>query len=134
RIYMRVLNKANYVIVQNIDDLNLLKGFLNKPKLLLTNGSGVNPKNFVKGQNYNYSFLKKNNLNPDVKYITFCSRIVKEKGILELIQAYNKVNIKYELIIAEWFDDKSLEQEALNLLKNNPKIHYLDYQKNVEDL
>ena len=133
-VYMWILNKATIVVAQNIDDLNLLKEHLTNPKVILTNGSGINPDNFKNGENYNFSFLEKNKLSSEKKYITFCSRIVKEKGILELIKAYNKVDINYELLIAGWFDEKSLEAEALNLIKTNPKIHYLGYQKNVEEL
>jgi len=133
-IYMWVLNKATVVVAQNIDDFNLLKEYLTDSKVILTNGSGVNPDNFKNGRYYNYSFLKKNKLSSEKKYITFCSRIVKEKGVVELIKAYNKVDINYELLIAGWFDEKSLESEALSLMNSNPRIHYLGYQKNVEEL
>lgn len=133
-IYIWILNKADVVVAQNNDDLILLQEHLTHPKVILTNGSGINPDNFKNGRIYNNSFLEKNNLSSEKKYITFCSRIVKEKGIIELIQAYNKVNINYDLIIAGWFDEKSLELDALDLIKINPKIHYLGYQKNVEEL
>ncbi|MDM1376762.1 glycosyltransferase [Myroides marinus] len=134
-VYMWVLNKANYVVIQNIDDLKLLEKYLKRPKLILTNGSGVNPEAFINGKNYNSSFLEVNNLSKDSKYITFCSRIVREKGIIELISAFNLLyDFKYNLLIAGWFDDKGIEIEVMKLIEANPRIHFLGYQKNVTDL
>ncbi|REG98249.1 glycosyltransferase [Flavobacterium aquicola] len=129
--YMWVLNKADYVITQNIEDLKLLQNNLTFPQLILTNGSGVNSGTFLETQGIDHDYINENGLSLEKKYITFCSRIVKEKGIIELVESYNNIDIDYELIIAGWFDEKGLEEKVLDLIKNNPKIHYLGYQKNV---
>src|SRR5690606_9194457 len=126
--------KADYVVTQNTEDLELLKKHLSKPQLILTHGSGVNSEKMTTSTEDKVDFIFQNNLDFKKKYITFCSRIVKEKGILELVEAYNQTSLDYELIIAGWFDEKGLEEEVLNKIKDNPKIHYLGYQKNVSNL
>ena len=134
KYYMNILNKADYVVTQNAEDLELLKSNLKKPKLILTHGSGVNSQKMTTSHANDEHFISQNNLDSKKKYITFCSRIVKEKGILELVEAYNQTELDYELIIAGWFDEKGLEEDVLNKIKDNPKIHYLGYQKNVSNL
>lgn len=134
KFYIWILNKADYVVTQNVEDLKLLQENLTNPKLILTHGSGVNPDSFLLGRERSHDYIIKNGLNAEKKYITFCSRIVKEKGLEELVAAYNTIDINYELIIAGWFDEKGMEERILDLIKNNPKIHYLGYQKNVAEL
>ena len=66
-----------YYIFQNEDDLNEFKKLGVKENFKLIKGSGVNHKDFI------YSAtIKKQKLN-----ITFTGRILKDKGILELIHA-----------------------------------------------
>src|SRR5690606_2309588 len=128
------LDKANFVVAQNIEDFNLLKNSLKYAKVIMTNGSGVNPSTLLATNVDN--FLFGNKLNANKKYITFCSRIVKEKGVLELIEAFNDISSSdypYDLIIAGWFDQKELETQVNNLIAANPRIHYIGYQKNVAD-
>lgn len=135
-LYMWILDKANLVIAQNHEDKVLLEKHLRSARVIMTNGSGVNVDNLVL-HDYD-SFLTDNGLNKEKKYISFCSRILKEKGILELINAFNAVSknrtYKYDLIIAGWFDEKGLEERVMDLSRDNPKIHILGYQKNVANI
>lgn len=135
-VYMSILDKANLVIAQNSEDKILLKKHLKRAQVIMTNGSGVNADS-LNLDDYE-SFLSDNSLDKNKKYITFCSRILKEKGILELIDAYNAVSknktFPYELIIAGWFDEKGLEEHVLAAATGNPQIHILGYQKNVANI
>ena len=135
-VYMSILDKANLVIAQNSEDKILLKKYLKRAQVIMTNGSGVNADS-LNLDDYE-SFLSDNSLDKNKKYITFCSRILKEKGILELIDAYNAVSknkpFPYELIIAGWFDEKGLEEHVLAAATGNPQIHILGYQKNVANI
>lgn len=135
-LYMYVLDKANLVITQNTEDSNLLSEHLKKAKVIMTNGSGVNADTLVAGDVE--SFLKSNGLATSKRYITFCSRIVKEKGIIELIEAYKRVastdGFPFELILAGWFDEKGIENAVMSLIQGHPKIHFVGYQKNVATL
>ncbi|WP_313366855.1 glycosyltransferase [Sphingobacterium mizutaii] len=130
-IYMKILNKANIIVVQNKEDLAMLSNHLDRPKLILTHGSGINPKSLTSKSTEIANYCKINNLDPSQKYLVFCSRIVRGKGIIELINAFTNVEIDYNLIIAGWFDEKGLEEEVINLIKGKERIHYLGYQKDV---
>lgn len=135
-LYMKVLERADVVIAQNVEDKSLLEKYVKNPLVVMTNGSGVNDENLIK-VNYD-TFIAENGFSLEEKYITFCSRIVKEKGILELIDAYNIVSgseqFPYDLIVAGWFDEKGLEKNVIEKTKKNPRIHVLGYQKNVANL
>lgn len=134
KIYMWILNKAHIIITQNAEDFQLLKENLEKPKIILTHGSGINPSNFNNFKLDKAQFCIENGLDSTKRYITFCSRIVSQKGIKELIIAYNNISdltYQYDLIVAGWFDEKNLEQEAVKLMRKNSKIHYIGYQKDV---
>lgn len=135
-LYMRILDKASLVIAQNSEDKILLKMHLKNAKVTMTNGSGVNVNNLTL-DNYE-SFLINNALDKNKKYITFCSRILKEKGVLELIDAFNAVSkdkrFPYDLIIAGWFDEKGLEERVVEFANKNSQIHILGYQKNVANI
>jgi glycosyltransferase involved in cell wall biosynthesis len=67
----------------------------------------------------------------------FCSRIIKEKGIVELIEAFKIVessNKNAKLIIAGWFDNKNIEKLVLDIIKNNKSISFIGYQKDVQKI
>jgi len=135
-VYMRILDKASLVVAQNSEDKVLLEKYMKRARVIMTNGSGVNADNLIL-DNYE-RFLNDNALDKNKKYITFCSRILKEKGILELINAFNVVSkdqpFPYDLIIAGWFDEKGLEERVVDLSKGNAQIHILGYQKNVANI
>jgi glycosyltransferase involved in cell wall biosynthesis len=135
-IYIYILDKATIVVAQNLEDKILLQKHLRKAHVMMTNGSGVNAENLIV-DNYE-GFLLDNLLNKNKRYITFCSRILKDKGILELISAYNAISkdeqFPYDLIIAGWFDEKGLEERVVEATKINPRIHMIGYQKNVANL
>jgi glycosyltransferase involved in cell wall biosynthesis len=134
KVYVKILNKANYIIVQNSDDKNLLSKYIDKNKLVLTDGSGVNRLNFVTNNIYS---REKWRLKNKYKYFLFCTRIVKEKGVFELIDAFNNLsgkNLNIGLIIAGWVDDKKIESDMFKNIRNNNNIVYCGYQKDVKEL
>ncbi|GHU16176.1 glycosyl transferase [Spirochaetia bacterium] len=135
KVYIYVLNKAQYIIVQNSEDKKLIGKYIDEKKLILTNGSGVNKSSFT----VDASFYCRDNwdLKKECKYFLFCSRIVKDKGIFELITAFNEISKKeldVGLIIAGWFDDKTIESTILDEIKNSKNIFYVGYQKDVKEL
>jgi glycosyltransferase involved in cell wall biosynthesis len=134
-IYFYILNKAHYIIVQNSDDKKIIGKYIDEAKLILVNGSGVNKLNFIVE---NETYLRSDyNLKDDYIYFLFCTRIVKEKGVFELIEAFNNISRtqpKTALLIAGWFDDKSIEKKILKIIKNNNRIIYFGYQKKVSAL
>lgn len=137
KIYCYVLNKADFVIFQNSEDLEMLKKSLPRPKLVLSNGSGVDKNRFNHSTN-NHDFLEKNGLSHHKEYLLFSTRIVSDKGIFELINAYKKASekepMKYDLLIAGWFDEKGLKNKVMSLIEQTNGIFWMGYQKNVSSL
>lgn len=72
------------------------------------------------------------------KRIIYSGRIVDDKGVLELIKAYNKLNYSnIQLILIGDFDrtaykEKKYKKLVLNEIKKNSTIKYLGYLRNCE--
>lgn len=120
-LYKISIKNANKVIFQNKYDLSLFQKKINKSnkKFLLIRGSGF--KNLKK---YNFSFNKK------IKKIIFIGRILKQKGIMEYLNAArnilkNKSNICF-YIIGD-LATKNRDSIGVNKLNKytNDKIIYL---------
>ncbi len=117
--YKFYLNKKQFTtIFQNFHDKELFTKLkiLKSGRSLCIRGSGVDTKFFDTSKKYN--------LNKDGKIkILFPSRILKEKGIIELIKACHllkKENYQYKLFIAgdiKYIRDKKLLNELKKLLK-----------------
>lgn len=134
KAYLSILKRADFIVVQNSDDQLLLQKFVQPEKIILTNGSGVNRDKFTQLETPDRS---KWEMTADKKYFLFCSRIVKEKGILELVDSFKNLKDKYPeavLLIAGWFDSKGIEKEVLSRIEGTPSIKYIGYQKNVKEI
>lgn len=134
--YCKILDRADFVIVQNYDDLEIVGSKLKHAQIFLTDGSGVRPEQFLKTSSRRETC---NNLGLDHSrsYLLFSSRIAREKGIIELIQAYkliNKPNYKYDLLIVGWFESERLKDEVMALIENEDRIHYLGYQSDMASI
>ena len=124
-IFLKLLHLGNVIIVQNVFDRNYLieKSKKISKKIKLIPGSGVNNK-FFKYTKINY----KNKI-----FITFIGRIIKEKGILELLHAVIKFkrlhpkDKKLEfIIIGQKYNDHKFNFEFDRLLKIS-KIKYINH-------
>ncbi len=123
--------KNSRLILQNKDDY---KYFLNKVKIhkkniFLVEGSGVNKNEFKYYSELNYN---------ETAIILFPARIIKEKGIKELIEASKNLtnkNFKHEVWIAGDIDlgnPSSLSLSEVNILKNEAlNLKFLGYQKDM---
>lgn len=87
-IYTKIISNANTIVCQNKYDKNVLTNFNQsiKKKLQIIKGSGVNT----------YKFRKRKILIDNDKIVfTFIGRIIKEKGIIEFLNAVIKFNRIY---------------------------------------
>ncbi len=139
-IYIFLLKRGDYLIVQNKEDKKVFEEFLPGHSIVLTHGSGVDL-DLIKQKKNNLLSIREIKLDLgldlDKKHFLFCTRILKEKGIFELIDAFNnnlEIQKKFNLIIAGWFDQKKLEQLVLERVNGNKNICYLGYQKDVYPL
>ena len=122
-----LLVKKSYVLVQNQDDFNFFKkNKLSNKNIFLLPGSGVDTNKFVKTKE------------PKGKIIfLFASRILKDKGIVELIEATKKLKSqkkKFEVFIAGSPDYQNKSTISHEQLKNWESLNYIKYLGQVEDM
>lgn len=86
--------------------------------------------------NYNTKVIReKYGINGNDFVFGFVGRLVKDKGIEELVQAFNQLeqkNIKLLLVGNYEPELGPLSQEALQTIKNNPNIIEVGFQKDVK--
>lgn len=132
-IYKFCLLLSSTVVSLNEFDFNFLAqtGFVNKNKLVLINGEGVNIEYF--------NGCPSLNSNEFFEFL-FIGRIIKEKGILDFIAAAKKIifmypDFKVKFSILGSFDSgnrSSLsENEFYNEIGLFPQISYLGYESDV---
>jgi glycosyltransferase involved in cell wall biosynthesis len=111
---------AKKIFVQNNDDLNLLinDNLLNKNKVTMVNGSGVNLDHYEKKK------IKNN------KTFLLIARIIKDKGIMEYIKAAEIVKEIYpdtEVQLVGYFDSNptAIKKETIYKFEKENIIDYL---------
>lgn len=124
-------HKNQLAIFQNEDDANFLLdwGVLDSSKVRLIRGSGVDLTHF------RYS------LEPEGKIIvTYVARLLKEKGIVEFIEA-SRLLYQKGLDVEFWVvgdrdnqNPKSVSQKQIDEWKGLPNIKFFGFQKNVAEI
>tara|TARA_Y100001968_G_C19453940_1_gene770816 strand:- start:12648 stop:14960 length:2313 start_codon:yes stop_codon:yes gene_type:complete len=134
-IYKKILNRNNTInIFHNKSDSDLLikKGILNNLNIKIINGSGVN------ATHYKGDLLKKNYNKPI--NVLFPGRIIKEKGIIELVAACKELwsdGYKFKLNITGRIDlenKSSLNLNELKALSKNKNIIIKGYSENMKSV
>lgn len=83
------------------------------------------------------SFKNKINFDQPVKYILAVGRVVRDKGINEIVKVFSQIceveNVK--LILLGPFEsertEEKLDEFTINQIQNNPKIHHVPWSDNV---
>lgn len=139
-IYLKIINLANFVIVQNHEDMEYLSTKISNSKIFVTSGSGVNTEYFRNdmlpmgtAEDF-FGFAIEN-----FRILLFYTRIVRQKGIIELLNAFiqyrnSNPQSKLKLIIAGWIDQKGLKSEMNNLINSSDHIHNIGYLEDVRSL
>jgi len=126
-LYRIAFKKPYYVFFQNEENLNWFKENINnKINAILVSGSGVNLK----------QFSYKEYPNSEITKFLFLGRIMKDKGIDELIYATKKLKgiykEKVEVRIAGFFEESF--QSQIEELGKNGVLEYLGYLDNTLNL
>lgn len=84
------------------------------------------------------SVLNRLSFNVDDFVITFVGRIVKDKGIDELINVFSELNLKYPkiklLLIGDYKNESdSISKKGQEVIKTNNAISYLEFQDDVRE-
>lgn len=133
---------TDYIFTQSIEDFKVAKNnkFLkNNNYLHISNGIDLkvkfNPE--IKEKKIEYEIIKENNFDEKDLIVTFIGRLVKEKGIIEFLNSYEKLktkNIKY--IIIGGLPQGERDTETINFIKSfkeNKNIIFTDHVDNVND-
>lgn len=125
-LYKKALKKSKKVFFQNKDNVDLFikENIILKNQVILTNGSGVNLTKFLP--------LEKNEIKKDIQFL-FVGRIMKEKGIEELLNAFDMLKesfVTFELNILGQFE----EEEYKEILKNKEYINYLGVSTDIREI
>lgn len=135
---------TNHIFTQSIEDFNVAKDnkFLknNKNYLHISNGIDTTKRfNFeLKNAQQMDNFKKNLGIKDEEMVITYVGRLVKEKGILDLLEAFVKLesNVNAKLIIIGKISDSERDQSlssTINSLNSNPRIIFTGSVTNVED-
>ena len=135
-IYKNIFTaKRSKVIFQNVDDQEELlnMGFIKKTNTKIIRGSGVDI-------NYFKPISDNSNIFDDPIKILFPSRLIKEKGIIETIEACKilcKEGIRLKLIIAgeiDYGNRSCLSKDELQKIKDNKMIIIKGFVSNMRSL
>ncbi len=133
---------TDHIFTQSIEDFKVAKNnkFLrNNNYLHISNGIDLkeefNPDS--KEKKFEYEIIKENNFEEKDLIVTFIGRLVKEKGIIEFLNSYEKLiskNIKY--IIIGGLPQGERDTETINYIesfKKNKNIIFTNHVDNVND-
>ena len=147
QLVTRILYRSNYVLFKNASifqneydsiDLGLTK------KSFCVKGSAVNESRFclnsISTSKVNNIKKRYNILGDKSTTFLFVSRLLKEKGIIELLEGFKLASDKYsiQLLVVGWFDvnnESSLNQESLNnLISGYDNITFLGKQSDIQEI
>jgi len=120
------------------------KGILKENKsIVIGKGSsnGINLNRFTISDNkkeYAKSFRKKYNICYSDIVFGYVGRLVKDKGIIELYEAFNELRKKYSkiklLLVGTFEDGDSLSEKLINSLENDSNVIILNYVERIENI
>lgn len=111
--YKKILTKANVVFVQNNDDLKIMNDY-NLKKLLQLPGSGIR---------LNKKMVT--NINKDSLNILFLGRLIKDKGVLQLLHvAKSFPNINFKFVGFTDLSEKKILKKLIHVSSEFPHIEY----------
>ena len=130
-----------FSVFQNYDDI---KDLGLKNKISCVKGSAVNEDRFCHNSISNSKIINLKKLydisQDDTVNFLFVSRLLKEKGIVELIEGFKLASRKnkIQLLIVGWFDENnqsSLNQKSLyNLINGCDNIKFLGKQSDIPEI
>ena len=124
--YKFACKKAKIIFLENVGNKNIFveNNIIEKNKYCVLNGAGVN---------LDYFYFEKYPENDDIVHFLFIGRIMKEKGIDELLFAAKKIKKEYPDV--EFDIVGPMEDDYKNKIEeyvNSNTINYYEYQSDVK--
>jgi len=140
-VYFFLIIFSKKVIVQNHEDLNDLLFLSNmKKKFVLVKGSGVDT-DYFNSIHVDISKIKVDlNIESDEIIFTCVTRLIWEKGIKELVNAFikiNKIHSKTRLLVIGDFDasnPRSVSEEFVNYANRISRINFMGNRNDVRNI
>ena len=140
-IFAIKLLRADTVVVQNKDDLRdiFTSKFWNR-KMKIIEGSGVNTFRFDKNCYDKSQLRKKKGIEPSDIIFICVTRLIWEKGIKEMVEAFLKLSEDrkhYKLWIVGWPDNdnpRSVDEIYIGRFLNNKSVSFLGKQDCIPEL
>jgi galacturonosyltransferase len=124
-LYKEALRGAKLVFFENSDNAKIFedRGLLSKKKIKVVNGAGVNTDFYTQEA---YPSEKEG-----IKFL-YLGRLMKEKGVDELLAAFNSIKSKYNisLSLVGFFEDDYESEFYKQLNADNSKITFYGFTKN----
>ena len=147
RLILETTEKITYCFSNNLfcNSLNLkeiVSSMTTKNVKVIGNGSvnGVDVEYFkdILSKEEKDKIIKNLNLTNNDFIITFVGRIVNDKGINELVNTFEKLNLKYDFVKLLLIGDYKNENDAISyksqqIIKNNNSIRYLEFQDDIRN-
>ena len=126
KIYFFLLKFSDLIILQNIHDYSYFKNIINKKKLRVIESSGIKITDIR---------TKNNHINKHKKFLMI-SRIIKEKGINEYLEAakiVKKINPEVQFYLYGQANNDFLYEKVLSFHKKKI-IFYGNFSNNISDI
>lgn len=147
REILKLTEKITYLFSTNLycNSMNLvneMKKLIKKEVNVIGNGSvnGVDVEYFkdIYSENEKLELRLKNDIKINDFVITFVGRVVKDKGINELIAVFVKIKQKYKNIKLQIIGDfeeelNPISNEVKQILKSNESIIYIEFQEDIRE-
>lgn len=136
--------KKIIVISHSLRDHAVESSIVNKSKTIVIgkgSSNGVNISKLIKTKKtieLGLKFRKENNILEDAFVFGFIGRVVKDKGIFEMYQAFKNLkkikNNIYLVITGEIEEDDSLPYAIINEMKENPFVIFTGFIKEISEI
>jgi len=118
KIKKEALKKCNKIICTGKDEINVLKNIFNIPDSKIE--FLINPHNLELFKNRDrIDACKKIQISPEKKYFLYVGRLVKNKGIEELLEVFSEIKSEYSNMNLILIGDGLLKEEILKFIKKN---------------
>jgi glycosyltransferase involved in cell wall biosynthesis len=118
RIKKKSLENCNQIICAGKDEINVLKNIFDIPDSKIE--FLINPHNLELFKNRDrIDACKKLEISPGKKYFLYVGRLVKNKGIEELLEVFNEIKLEYPNMNLILIGDGLLKEEILKFVEKN---------------
>ena len=141
KTFYRIIDKlihflSHNVLIDSISQRNFLineKVISSKKSYVLHNGSvgGVNIKKFSFNKKKKIELRQNLSISKQTFVFLYLGRINKDKGVIELLKAFKKINKKHDVLLI--FVGSIEEKQFFNEFKNDKKILYYDFTNKPEN-